>query len=318
MRAEHDMIKKSSFTFLVLFFASAISFASIPVIHSFVGKPLIQLVDGDVKVVPVKGKKIEQSFSIKTNAGEQLKLELGKNFYLVVFPESSAKVEAYYISKTVFKIKSVIFNSGRFYIKNESTFDEDLEVIYQSDFFIWRSTPKNNQREFFVEVKPEAAQVRFCAGEKGLTATLFDHEIVKVLKYQEGASFQGLLKEGELEFDLLLEGRKIPKGEWKESFTCEFAQILKEISSFEGKEKAKTQKTKDQHKAASKKQKLEYEKSLCHSPNGQFNDCFWKREESSCFRYRCDGEGQWKERTQLPKNQYYQCETKSKVARCDY
>lgn len=313
------MIQKNNFFFLA--FALLLvqnATAAIPVLKSYVGHPLIHLVDGNVKVEPVKGKQIEQTFTVKTAAKEQIKIELGKDFYVIVFPESSAKVEGYYITKKDFKVKSVNFNSGRFYVKNGSNIEDDLTVIYQSDFFIWKNSEKNNQREFFVELNPAIAQVGFCAGEAGIAASLFDHEIVKNLKFQEGASFQGVLKDGQLEFDQLLQNRKIPKGEWKENFTCDFKQILKEMNDLEASEIARSKKAAQTKKIEDKKRKQEYDKSVCHDPNGQFNGCLWRWEEKSCIRYRCDGQGQWQDRQQLPKNQNYHCETKPKVSKCDY
>ena len=303
---------------VLLFFYATTTLAGIPILKSFVGSPVVQLTDG-LKITPTKGKQIEQTFTVKTSTHEQIKIELGKDFYVIVFPESSMKVEGYYITKVDYKVKSVIFNSGRFYLKNGSNVPDDLTVNYQSDFFIWKNTEKTNQREFFVEINPAIAQARFCAGTQGLSASIFDHESVKNLKYQEGASFHGVLdKDGELEFDLLLEGRKVPKGEWKESFTCDFKQILKEMNDLEASEVAKIKKNEQQKKAADKKRKIEYDKSLCHEPNGQFNECLWKWEEKLCVRYRCDGQGQWKDRQQLPKKNNYHCETKPKVSACDY
>lgn len=303
---------------LFLFLFSSLSFAGIPTLKGFVGNPLIQLTDG-LRIPPVKDKKLDQTFTVKTASLEQIKVEMGKDFYLIVFPESSLKVEGYYVTKTDYKVKTVVFNSGRFYIKNGSSHEEDLTINYQSDFFIWKNTEKNNQREFFVELNPAMGQVRFCAGAQGISASIFDHENVKKLKFQEGASFQGVIdKNGELEFDLLLEGRKVPKGEWKEAFTCDFKQILKEMNDLEAAEVAKVKKNQAQIKASEKKRKLEYEKSLCHEPNGQFNECLWKWEEKSCVRYRCDGQGHWKDRQKLPKNSNYQCETKPRVSKCDY
>ncbi len=312
------MRTKNNFLMLSLLFFSKAVMAEVPVVKGFVGRPLIQLVDGQVKVEPVKGKRIEQSFTVKTSTNEQIKIELGKDFYLIVFPESSLKVEGFYVTKKDYKIRAVNFDSGRFYLKNGSNIADDLTVIYQSDFFIWKNTEKNNQREFFVELNPAIAQVRFCAGAQGISASLFDHETAKNLKYQEGASFQGVLKNGELQFDQLLEGRKVPKGEWKDKFTCDFKQILKEMNDLEASEVAKIKKNEQQQKAAEKKRKADYEKSLCHEPNGQFNECLWKWEGKQCIRYRCDGQGQWKDRYQLPKNHSYQCETKPKVFKCDY
>lgn len=311
-------IKNNFLMFSLLFFSSVAS-AEVPVLKGFVGKPLIQLVDGDVKIEPVKGKLIEQSFTVKTSTSEQIKIELGKDFYLIVFPESSVKIEGFYITKKEYKVRAVVFDSGRFYLKNGSYRADDLTVIYQSDFFIWKNTEKNNQREFFLELNPAIPQVRFCAGAQGISASLFDHETVKALKFQEGASYQGVLKkDGGLEFDFLLEGRKVPKGEWKDKFTCDFKQILKEMNDLEASEIAKIKRNEQQLKTLEKKRKADYDKSLCHEPNGQFNECLWKWEGKECIRYRCDGQGHWKDRQQLPKNHSYQCETKPRVTKCDY
>lgn len=311
-------MKRNNFLMALLFLFAQSVMAGIPTIKGYVGRPLIHLADGNAKVELATGKMIEQSFIVKTASKEQIKIELGKDFYVIVFPESNAKVEGFYITKKDFKVRSVVFNSGRFYIKNGSSLEEDLTVIYQSDFFVWKNSEKNNQREFFIELNPAIAQVRFCAGEQGIAASLFDHETVKNLKFQEGASFQGVLKNGELEFDQLLQNRKIPKGEWKDSFTCNFKQILKEMNELEASEIARLKKAEQTRKTEEKKRKIEYDKSLCHEPNGQFNECLWKWENKTCIRYRCDGQGHWQDRQQLPKNQLYHCETKPKVSKCDY
>lgn len=311
-------LSKNSFLILSVLLFGQSTLASVPMLKNFVGRPLITLVENQAKVSPVIGKLIEQSFTVKTSAKEQIKIELGKDFYVIVFPESSLKIEGFYVTKNDYQMRSIVFDSGRFYLKNGSNLAEDLTVNYQSDFFIWKNTEKNNQREFFVELNPAIAQARFCAGAQGISASLFDHETVKNLKYQEGASFQGVLKNGELEFDLLLEGRKVPKGEWKETFTCDFKQILQQMNDLEASEVAKIKQNVQQKKQAEKKRKSEYDKSLCHEPNGQFNECLWKRENKECVRYRCDGQGEWKDRYQLPKNRQYQCETKAKVSKCDY
>ena len=314
--------KKNNFLLGLIFLATHIItqnlFAGIPTIKEFVGGPLINLVEDKAKVQLAKNKLVDQSFTVKTASGEQLKVELGKDFYIIIFPESSIKVEGYYTSKTDFHIKALTFFSGRFYIKNGSSLPEDLTVIYQSDFFIWKNTEDKNQREFFLELNPTIAQVRFCAGAQGIAASIWDHETVKNLKFQEGASFQGVLKKGVLEFDLLLENRKVPKGEWQESFTCDFKQILKEMNELETLEAVKRKKAEQNAKLAEKKRKLEYEKSVCHEPNAQFNECLWKRENKTCVRYRCDGQGQWQDRQVLPKNQSFRCRTKPTVSKCDY
>lgn len=303
---------------LFILLAAQTLMASVPKIKEFVGKPLVELVEGKVKVPLTKDKSIEQTFTAKTSVGEQLKIELGKDFYFIVFPESSVKVEGYYIDKTNFQVKGITFESGRFYLKNSSNLPEDLSLTYQSDFFVWKNTEKNNQREFFVELNPAIAQVRFCAGAQGLAASIWDHETVKQLKYQEGASYQGVLKNGELEFDLLLEKRKVPKGEWQENFTCDFKQILKEMNELEAVEAVRSKKAEQTRKIEAKKRQAEYDKSVCHEPNGQFNECLWKLENSTCVRYRCDGQGHWQDRQVLPKNQKFRCENKLKVSQCDY
>lgn len=310
-------MSKSRNLFLFCFLFAFQAMSEIPTIKSFVGKPLIELTDGK-KIDVIKGKKIEQSFSVKTAINQQIKLELGFDFYVVVFPESSLKVEGFYIDKKTYKVKRLEFVTGKFYLKNGSNMAEDLNVIYESDFFIWKNTEKSNQREFFLDVNLSAAQARFCAGESGIRASVFDHEVVKVLKYQEGYEFQGVLQDGKLAFDLLLEGRKIPKGEWKKSFTCDFQQILKQITDLETKEKVDNEKAIQQKKATLKKIKAEYDKSLCHEPNGQFNQCLWKMTNQKCMRFRCDGQGNWSDEQQLPKSKKYQCETKPKVGNCDY
>ncbi|MFN8791867.1 MAG: hypothetical protein ACK5Y2_10480 [Bdellovibrionales bacterium] len=133
-----------------------------------------------------------------------------------------------------------------------------------------------------------------------------------VLTSGQKVSFRGLLEEGEIAYDLLLQGRKIPKGRLQPIEKLNQQDLLR-YSSFSEKE---SRKEKERKRLAAEKKALEKRgPNLCQKPNGTLNECLWKKEGNSCWRSRCVADGLWKDRQKV---ESWECESKSKLGPCNY
>ena len=308
--------------FLMIVFLSQMVWADRAIVDSFLGKPKAEYIENNETIQIKKKTQFEKGFSLRTSSADLVKLKLGQDFYITVFPESEIKVLGFELENNGYDIHEVILVRGRFLIRNGSRTDLDLQIKYTSDFFSWISTEKSILKHFYVDLNLQSATAKFCAGDFEMKVQLFDFETSQILSPSEGISFQGVSEKGQIIFDHLLEGRKSPKGKWNEKYKCDLDQILKKAQQLENAEKAQAKKLIKTKNQFLKKQKEEYDKSLCHLPNGQLNQCHWKIEKSDCVRYRCNGEGQWAERFTLPTSQKKTCAdraiAKTTVVNCDY
>ena len=306
---------------MIVLLAQTVS-ADRAVVDSFLGKPKSEYIENNETILIKKKTQFEKGFSLRTSSVDLVKLKLGQDFYITVFPESEIKVLGFELENNGYDIHEVVFVRGRFLVRNGSRSDQDLKIKYTSDFFNWISTEKSILKHFYVDLNLQSATAKFCAGDFELKVQLFDFETTQILAPSEGVSFQGHSEKGQIIFDYLLEGRKSPKGKWNEKYKCDLDQILKKAQQLENEEKAQAKKLTQTKNQFLKKQKEEYDKSLCHLPNGQLNQCHWKIEKLECVRYRCNGEGQWAERFILPTSQKKTCAersaTKTTVVNCDY
>lgn len=300
--------------------------ASLPSVKDYIGTPQVVYIEGAKKVSYKKNTQLSRSFEVITRDAELMKLTLSKDFEIVLFANSKLKVQGYESDdESSFVYKNIYFYSGRFYINNKTTSkdSEDFDFDYESVFFKWKQKDKQNlYKELFLEIDPQAPSINFCAGDNapdGLKVSLFEHETAKVLKSNQGAHFKGVLGDNkQVAYDLLIGDRRVPKGNWLDDFSCDMKEILSEINKIEADSKIKNKKAEAALRQKLRKQKLDYERSACHAPNGQLNECLWKVEAKKCVRYRCNAEGKWTERSELLGANRSQCETKPKVSGCDY
>ncbi len=135
---------------------------------------------------------------------------------------------------------------------------------------------------------------------------------VVMLKSGQKVTFQGYLEEGEIAYDLLLEGRKIPKGKLLS------VQLIRndELQSYTSKGEAKKRQALAAQNAKIQKREAQFNASiLCQKPKGRFNECLWRRQNEGCYRLRCVADGQWKDRQRVSDSA---CSGNPKVAPCDY
>jgi hypothetical protein len=135
-------------------------------------------------------------------------------------------------------------------------------------------------------------------------------------KTGEQVGFQGMVEGGEIAYDVLLKGKKIPRG----NLTPVTRISDKDLAAFDGAEKkrkqAEAQKIQKQKKAAQASKKVG---GICSNPSARFNECVWVKKGDSCQRRRCNANGDWAEETLLnAQNASINCKAQPVVAPCDY
>lgn len=142
---------------------------------------------------------------------------------------------------------------------------------------------------------------------------------------QQKAFFQGVIEEGSLAYDLLLHGKKVPKGILSELMTLSAED--QKIFKIESPEKERLAELKAAQKA------MKVAKGICQNPVGDLNQCAWKclgikkgmkncptkKTGFSCERSRCNANGEWSDHLILsPEAGRVKCQAKPVVTVCDY
>ena len=142
----------------------------------------------------------------------------------------------------------------------------------------------------------------------------------------EKATFQATLEKGEITSDVLLQGRRVIRGKMSEKEKLTDAEKDYWVKAFEKIE------TKRQARVAQEAKESVVVGGICTKPSARLNDCSWicehnpKKEKSrcrvdlpgvKCVRLRCDANGEWADRRELPALQS-PCQVKSLVKSCDY
>jgi len=144
--------------------------------------------------------------------------------------------------------------------------------------------------------------------------------------------FQGVLENNEIVYDILLKGKKIPRG--KLGLVQAFSEQEKSLYS---EARLKKEAEVRHKKAVAAKRALEKPRdkdAVCAGPEARLNQCAWicennpKKEKKSCrlelaevkcLRKRCNANGEWAESTEVQKEKAAGlCGVHPLVKECDY
>lgn len=200
-------------------------------------------------------------------------------------------------------------------------------IALRSDLFEFIAPPG----DYVLSVDPSRALagVKMFEGSMEFSA-LNGEDSVQVQSGQQ-VSFQGVLEGGEIAYDILLKGRKIPRGR----LTAVTALDLKELAKASEAEKLRQKKEKLEKQRLAKARAIDAkEGAICQRPAGRFNECSWtclnnpKKEKKaclvivpgvSCVRHRCNANGEWAEETVLDAEKGGSlCKAQVVVGPCDY
>ncbi|WP_413578532.1 hypothetical protein ACLVWU_08335 [Bdellovibrio sp. HCB290] len=295
-----------------------------PLIEEVVGKVVLTGKDGK-KVGLTRQTPLQEKALFETGDDSSVRIALGGVRKFVVMPNSSVLLPT--ISWEGGEAPVLILNSGSLrWIQKEgektrynTVLRTDLyEFIPPAGDFVFAMNPP----KAYGEVKVISGTIEFSAmnGETSATA-----------KTGEQVGFQGIIEGGEIAYDVLLQGRKIPRG----NLTPVTKLSAKEIAAFDGADKKRQQQ--EAQRARKQREALEAAKragSVCSAPAANFNECSWickgnpKGEKKQCLlsnpgvtceRRRCNANGEWADKTVLnAQNASINCQAQPVVAPCDY
>lgn len=246
---------------------------------------------------------IVDRLNIVVKSGASVKIQLDEKRTLRAF--SGTEFEIPSISWETRQFSEIKLKRGALRFEIES---QPFKFRVKSPLF--EMEPPVGESVLAVDPEKALAEAFMFKGEMEFRA-LNAEESVKLSAGQK-VSFSGLLEEGEISYDLLLQGKKIPKGRLGsvETMTVSDAKLY----SLESEKKAHAERLKKEHLERKKKQQFESQ-YLCFKPTGQLNDCLWKKQGADCLRLRCVADGKWKDSQKVDTSL---CQPTPKIKPCDY
>lgn len=227
--------------------------------------------------------RVSDRISLDLKPGAQTKIQLNPQMILTAYGNTEFEIPL--ISWETRQFKQIKLTKGSIRLEVKSV---PFEFNLTTPFYdlnvpagIWVFT-----------IDPERALADILALKGQLEVTTLNSEDKVRLKAGERVSFRGVLEEGEIAYDLLLEGRKIPKGKWTavEKLTAEDNfkfSIESEMKKHQQEEMARAQTVRDRLKKQAG--------DVCTKPYGDLRECLWKKEKNQCIRVRCTADGTWKD-----------------------
>lgn len=296
------------------------SFLNAITVTQIFGYPSLQTKSLD-EVIKIQTKvKIEKDFYLKTDANSFLTLDIDGQYELIIMPNSLVTSEGTQ-KKDSYDLDSLDLKKGQIYLKSlkttENNESEDADFKLKSDFFSWQINSKESI-SVLIDIDKKKGQLFVCNAANEFKLSLFNHEVSPVLSKEKGIKFNGVVNENEeIQYDFLLESRKVPKGKWDKIESCNLSALesaQKKLKNVQNEKKNKVIQTEKMNQ----KQKAEKDsKFLCHEPYGNLDQCSYLFKSDKCIRMRCNAEGKWADSIEvsLQKNL---CTKKIRVTACDY
>ncbi len=294
-----------------------------PYVRGAIGK--VEMLEAQIQVVnrePViseKPKLLKKGMSLKDKAhfriGEKSSLWLALSETSSVMIGDSSEVVVPEIAWENGAVSSVELLSGQMrYICasdcKRKIFSEIFEVMPQDGDYAFEYDPK----------VPRIAASVLASGE--LSFRGLENEKTLTLAVGESASFTGEMENEKPAFDILLRGRKVAKGKLSEK-----GKTSAETSSYW--QKKEQEFLKGEKKAAPQVKRKPSQ--ICDQPFAELNQCAWVCENNKagakdcrvqdgarCIRMRCNANGEWSDRQEMPATRSSLCQASSVVSTCDY
>ena len=289
-----------------------------PALSEVSGQAWVTGVDGHRLAAKNKQRLVEKA-TLETSENGSLRVSLDAKRSFILFENSQVILPA--ISWETGEAPVIVLKKGRFEWISPVGEKNSFNVALRSDLFEFIAP----QGDFIFSYNPEKALV----GVEVLVGSmeffpLNGDETVKI-HAGEKAGFQGVFENGEIAYDILLKGRKIPRGHLTtvEKFKASSAIHTKPAATSAQNAAAKAAAEADKPHAA-----------ICTKPAGRFNQCAWVCEGNSakekkacrldlegvsCVRRRCNANGVWAEPTPLDAEKTGKiCQANAVVAPCDY
>jgi hypothetical protein len=294
--------------FFLTLLATSLGFAAKPIKKFY---PQILEIEGQVQdfsQTPTRNLKLKdrvlESFFARISDDGRILMDLYDGVTLEGY--ASSEFEMPNISWETRQISELQLLNGRILLEKTKTESPPLKVKSPLFEFVMPM----GEVALFYDAKKAFAEVLLVQGELVFGALNADETVT--LKKGQKVSFQGVREDGEISYDLLLKGRKVPKGKLNpvQSMTAEDFQNY----SFQQR-RAKLDLQKKKRLKQKEQSLLTSAKNLCSNPKAQLNQCVWKQEKGSCIRRRCTAGGLWKDPQVVGD---LECQTKKAAQECDY
>lgn len=286
----------------------------------------VWLTGKDGKRLLVRGKQVlrEKAF-LETSLAGQVKVQLDAQRTLTLLEGGELSIPV--ISWESGEAPVVMLKKGELHWQQSLKTKGAYNVALRSDLFEFIAPAG----DYILSINPAKAFASVKMYEGSMQFSALNGEESVLVKAGQQVGFQGVLEGGEIAYDVLLKGKKIPRGQ----LTAVTAVDMSEIQKAADVEKKRLKKEADKKlhdKAALAKAKSEG--YICEAPLAKFNECAWvclnnpKKEKKSCLvgvagvscvRRRCNANGEWAEETVLDAEKAGTlCRAQPVVAPCDY
>ncbi len=307
-------VKTGIHFFLVLFFL-ATGMAAESKLY-----PLVKKIKGQVWSIDKnkESKKIDlnsqfnEKIEIKTEAHSTITLNIDEGSLLTIEENSVLEIPA--IEWESRKITDLTLLSGKIFYSNERSEERFLRTLI--------TKTRVTEGEWVLSYNPEDATAQIYSLKGVVDFRGLENEEGVVVESMKKAGFKGVIENGTVVYDELLKGRKVARG------------LLSEVTEVSPEQLKALEVTKDLAKPEKivKVKKIKPSKDhICEQPYAKFNQCSWICENNpksakkclvehknvQCVRLRCDANGNWVDKSILPKSKS-NCEKEPKVAACDY
>lgn len=286
-----------------------------PEILSWQNSPIV-VFDNKSQAVLSKRGLLKRPFAIVTANRDELELSINHVDRLSIYGKSKLQVvdfanEGEFISD-LYLLDGKIRYTSNFRGKDKvSGFDINIKSAF---FDLKVSKPV----DFFIELNMNEAWVELKVVKGSLPVEFFAYEKKVTLVEGQKVKFQGerSADKTSIQYDFLLGGRKVPKGQLLEVADFDSATYLKADEQARQKEILRKKQADAKRLEKIRKQK-EYEDSfLCKKPFAHKDQCAWWLEGGKCFRKRCNASGAWGDIIERPLNP--NCKPDPVVSPCDY
>ncbi|MBX3034758.1 MAG: hypothetical protein KF865_12615 [Bdellovibrionaceae bacterium] len=271
-------------------------------------------------VPPKAGLVLRENAVLETPTQGELKLRLSDDVVLTLFESSRIRLPG--IRWETGEVPAVILEQGS--LRWDSTGNAAGTELRSSLFEL---KPPPGDLIFRLDPKTAEAEVKVLDGEMNFGAMNAEESVA--LKARQKVTFRGVVEEGEVAYDVLLKGRRIPRGRLGEVVAVSEAELRP------WREEEKRLADLKEKEAASRAARLREDQRrglICKNPPGRFNECAWVCEGNvkgaktcrldhpgtRCARQRCNANGEWAEREVLPGDAAARCKAKPLVSACDY
>lgn len=221
----------------------------------------------------------------------------------------------------------IILKTGQLHWQQKLKDKAAYNIALRSDLFEFITPPG----DYVLSIDPSKAVAGVKMFEGSMEFSALNGEDSARVQSGQQVSFQGVIEGGEIAYDILLKGKKIPRGR----LTAVTPLDLKELAKASEAEKLRQKKEKlEKERLAKAKALAAKEGAICQRPSGRFNECSWtclnnpKKEKKaclvttpgvSCVRHRCNANGEWAEETVLDAEKGGSlCKAQVVVGPCDY